>query len=990
MRVVKSKKVLKKANPMIDPVGRVGDRASETVALSVRSGDAAAEHSAAASLASVDREVISDPGEVEDSVAQPIDTNDDDVRHSANGGEDLAAPAVKAQLGARLTLRGSIDKVTRTQIRGWVWDPKSPDERINLELIEGDVQVVTAVASVSRPDLVPAGIGDGRHAFSIDLKPGMLSSEKHVLHLRCADTGVAVPGSPVVVDLSPDPRKDAFRWHLDQITDQAVSGWIVPRDGPLRHCVVALKEGGTLLGRAVASQFRADLLSAGIGDGCHAFKLPMPRSLLDGEPHQLEIVEEATGIALTDELVQWRSTAGTAGTELTGIGAQMREPSPDSLARRPPVERLPSVPGADYDVSRPPDGSGKRLAAAGKPGSRNAAHVGTRILFDISDLVYYLGHHPNLTGIQRVQSSIVLSMIDGEVVAPSSILFLSFNARTKNWVAIPTGFLISLLRDLFQPEAQRLISFPTDEASDGILPGAQPFDGIGMLDDGNPSVLCLLGAAWVNQDYVHHVLAWKRRFGTRFVMTVHDLIPIYARDTCDQDTVRVFEEFMRRALRHVDHILAVSENTAKDVRRYLTTLKLPEPAITVTKNGAAFSEFMPESGQTGDSTVLDLPERFVLMVATIEGRKNHRLILDVWRRMIEQGEDPPHLICVGRLGWKATAFLSVLVETNYLDGRVHLLRDISDTDLCSLYKRCLFTVYPTFYEGWGLPVGESLAMGKICVSSDRTSIPEVAGECGVYINIDSVDQSLEVIRNLIRDDKARRALEAKIRRNYVPITWRSVAERVVSACEASVLVEWPEPYPYTLLPYSTEISFGRLDPDMDGSGEPLLSRMVDARVGYFKYEPLAQQNFLLGAEIRSGGVWSLPERWGTWICRSGGDIAFGLSAEPVVWVWLRIRVCDVLHEHPMRLLANGERLWEGRIGSRSRDIMVRIRKPAGAASTWRLRIGVEFDLSPELGSRIVALDGRMPTVGFERLIVVPESDVTTRLDVISKLVMSRQ
>ena len=110
-----------------------------------------------------------------------------------------------------------------------------------------------------------------------------------------------------------------------------------------------------------------------------------------------------------------------------------------------------------------------------------------------------------------------------------------------------------------------------------MLPGAQAFDGFGVLDDGNPSVLCLLGAAWVHQDFIHRVLALKRQFGTRFVMTVHDLIPIYARETCDQDTARVFEEFMRRALRHADHILSVSENTAKDLRRYAQSLQISEP-----------------------------------------------------------------------------------------------------------------------------------------------------------------------------------------------------------------------------------------------------------------------------------------------------------------------------------------------------------------------------------------------------------------------------
>ena len=396
----------------------------------------------------------------------------------------------------------------------------------------------------------------------------------------------------------------------------------------------------------------------------------------------------------------------------------------------------------------------------------------------------------------------------------------------------------------------------------------------------------------MHQDYIHRVLALKRRFATRFVMTVHDLIPIYARETCDQDTARVFEEFMRRALRHVDHVLAVSENTARDVRRYLAALGLPEPAVTVTRNGSSFAEFLT-GAQPGGATLRDLPERFVLFVATIEGRKNHQFIYELWQRMIAEGDDPPHLICVGRLGWKATQFVSALVETNYLDGRVQLLREVSDTDLRLLYQRCLFTVCPTLYEGWGLPVGELLAMGKICVCSDRASVPEVAGECGVYIDIDDAAQSLRVLRELVRDDRARRRLEAKIRRDYVPITWQSVAERVVAACEASLTVAWPEPYPYTTLPYATEISFGRLDQDIDGTGEMLLARIVDARQGHFRHDMLDQQSFLLGEAMRSGGSWAQPERWGTWLCHSGGDVVFSLAAEPsqYYYVFLRLRVC---------------------------------------------------------------------------------------------------
>jgi len=286
------------------------------------------------------------------------------------------------------------------------------------------------------------------------------------------------------------------------------------------------------------------------------------------------------------------------------------------------------------------------------------------------------------------------------------------------------------------------------------------------------------------------------------------------------------------------------------VRRYYASLRLPAPGITVTKEGSSFAEFLPVFSEKSETTLADLPSRFVLCVATIEGRKNHQLIFDIWQRMIDLGDDPPHLICVGRLGWKATSFVSALVETSYLGGRVHLLREVSDTDLKMLYERCLFSIFPSCYEGWGLPVGESLAMGAICVCSSRASIPEVAGDCGVYIDIDDIEQSLGVVRDLVRDAAARSSLKAAIRHNFEPIAWRSVAERVVEAYGAAAEVQWQEPYPFTVLPYSTEVSFAKLDQDLDGTGDMLINKIVGARLGHFVPDPLDHRSFLLGEAIR--------------------------------------------------------------------------------------------------------------------------------------------
>ncbi len=179
---------------------------------------------------------------------------------------------------------------------------------------------------------------------------------------------------------------------------------------------------------------------------------------------------------------------------------------------------------------------------------------------------------------------------------------------------------------------------------------------------------------------------------------------------------------------------------------------------------------------------------------------------------------------------------------------------------------------------------------------------------------------------------------------------------------------------------------------MDGTGELLLTRILEARLGHFRHEPLDQHSYALGEAIRAGGAWAQPERWGTWLCHSGGDLVFDLPEEPgqFDFVWLRLRVCGVLHEQPIRLRANGELLWAGKIGPHSRDVMLRVRKRTVPGKSWRMRIGVDLDLSPETRNAIAALDGRMPTVGFERMIVVPDSDVAARLDVLTKLVMSRQ
>jgi hypothetical protein len=104
-------------------------------------------------------------------------------------------------------------------------------------------------------------------------------------------------------------------------------------------------------------------------------------------------------------------------------------------------------------------------------------------------------------------------------------------------------------------------------------------------------------------------------------------------------------------------------------------------------------------------------------------------------------------------------------------------------------------------------------------------------------------------------------------------------------------------------------------------------------------------------------------------------------------VFLRVRVSGLLTGHPIMLSANGRPVWSGPIGEGSRNIHFRVRKQTLGTGAWRLRIRAELALSAELRSQIAALVARVPTIGFERLVVVPEDDLKTRVNVLYSLLL---
>jgi glycosyltransferase involved in cell wall biosynthesis len=109
------------------------------------------------------------------------------------------------------------------------------------------------------------------------------------------------------------------------------------------------------------------------------------------------------------------------------------------------------------------------------------------------------------------------------------------------------------------------------------------------------------------------------------------------------------------------------------------------------------------------------------------------------------------LIFVGKWGWDVAGLHEYLSNTDALGNWLYIFNGISDAELEYLYRRCLFTAFVSFAEGWGLPVGESLAHGKPCVASGATSIPEVGGTLVRYVDPYDLRSGYEVIKQLVSD-----------------------------------------------------------------------------------------------------------------------------------------------------------------------------------------------------------------------------------------------
>lgn len=265
----------------------------------------------------------------------------------------------------------------------------------------------------------------------------------------------------------------------------------------------------------------------------------------------------------------------------------------------------------------------------------------------------------------------------------------------------------------------------------------------------------------------------RELYGTKLVLYLHDLLPLtQPTEYTSADRAREFHTFVSDFVGACDLVITSSRHTAAQIPEAVAPLVSAVPPVAVVPMAHEYRPWEAASARPAALAALG-DQDFVLCVGTLSARKNQVGLVRAWQRYraATRRARPAHLVLAGAPGAGSNEVLALLDATDHCGGTVHVLPQTTDAELNWLYQNCLFTAYVSFAEGFGLPIGESLWLGKVCLASSTTSMPEVGGDLAVYIDPHCVDQIAEGLRRLLEEPETLHTLTGRISRDALR-TWR--------------------------------------------------------------------------------------------------------------------------------------------------------------------------------------------------------------------------
>jgi glycosyltransferase involved in cell wall biosynthesis len=277
------------------------------------------------------------------------------------------------------------------------------------------------------------------------------------------------------------------------------------------------------------------------------------------------------------------------------------------------------------------------------------------------------------------------------------------------------------------------------------------------------------------------------RRGTRSIVTIHDLSFVREPDSVMPGMSRHLNKWVPWSVQQASHVIAVSEATRQDLIELYQT---PPEKISVLYHGVG-PEFKPIREMACLNAVRqkyglnDGP--FILSVGTIQPRKNYQRLIQAFAKV----DSKAMLVIAGGTGWKNEAIFDEVNKLG-LQERVRFPGFVAEVNLPALYSAATLVIYPSLYEGFGLPVLEALACGAPVIASNRSSLPEVVGEAGLLIDPYDIEGMAMAMRQLLEDSSLRARLSGAGQARAASFTWSKTATELVNLYKKVITEETGE------------------------------------------------------------------------------------------------------------------------------------------------------------------------------------------------------
>ena len=262
----------------------------------------------------------------------------------------------------------------------------------------------------------------------------------------------------------------------------------------------------------------------------------------------------------------------------------------------------------------------------------------------------------------------------------------------------------------------------------------------------------------------------------RTIVTVHDLIHLKFPQFWPSIAARAYAQFFfHQVIPRAKRVLTVSENTKRDL---IEILSIPADRITVTYPGVSHDRFRtisPESRTTFEK--LGLPRDYLLYVGNLKEFKNVERLVEAYRQARQTNHDFPELVLVGR------NFIPGFEQhLNEITG-VRWLGEVLPELLPCLYKNAISFLFPSLYEGFGLPPLEAMASGTPVLCSNRASLPEAVGDAALLVDPERIEEIVAGINRLVSDSALRKELSVKGLQQAARFSWDKMADQTWQAYE---------------------------------------------------------------------------------------------------------------------------------------------------------------------------------------------------------------